>query len=95
MSKLPKDVQRRLAKLEALEAGGVDNWDFYDESIKEWRAENENEEKAESIVEEMLEAINPYIDQPAGSGCGYGISPEGYTVAVDILLRRKKEFNCQ
>lgn len=95
MSELPKDIQRKLAKLEALEAGGVDNWEFYDEAIKEWRAKNENEETAEDIVKEILAEIHDYIEEPAGRGCGYGIKPEGYEAAVKILLERFKEFRIE
>jgi hypothetical protein len=93
MSELPKDVLRKLAKLDALEAGGVDNWEFYAESLKNWREENENEETAESIVNEMLEVVQDYIEQPAGPGCGYSIKSKGYEAAVAILLKRNKEFS--
>lgn len=31
------DEQRDLEKLWALEGGGVDNWDNYDDSLDEWR----------------------------------------------------------
>ena len=31
------DVQKQLDKLQALEAGGVDNWEWYDESLDSWR----------------------------------------------------------
>jgi len=31
---ISKDDRRRLAKLDALEAGGVDNWDGYDFALK-------------------------------------------------------------
>jgi hypothetical protein len=34
--KLPVDVQQKLDKLEALEAGGVDNWEWYDASLEGW-----------------------------------------------------------
>ena len=30
-------------KLEALEAGGVDNWEWYDESLKEFREEEDED----------------------------------------------------
>lgn len=33
----------RDAKLSALEAGGVDNWEWYSESLREYWAEKENE----------------------------------------------------
>jgi len=30
------DAQERLDKLEALENGGADNWEWYGESIEDW-----------------------------------------------------------
>ena len=38
-----KDLQRAKAKLDALEAGGVDNWEWYSESHKDFRKETELE----------------------------------------------------
>lgn len=42
-----KEVQRDLEKLAALEAGGVDNWEWYGDSLAElfvqWDAEDEEE----------------------------------------------------
>lgn len=32
-----KENEERLGKLEALEMGGVDNWEWYDESLEDWR----------------------------------------------------------
>jgi hypothetical protein len=95
MSELSKEVQRKLAKLEALEAGGVDSWDFYEESLKKWMEENANQETAESIVDEMLDVVHDHIEQPAGPGCGYGIKSKGYEAAVAILLKRQKEFRSE
>ena len=39
-----KELERAEAKLNALEAGGVDNWDNYDVSLEEYRAVNELED---------------------------------------------------
>jgi len=39
-----KELERAEAKLNALEAGGVDNWDNYDDSLEEYRAVNELED---------------------------------------------------
>lgn len=45
---LPKEVKRDLAKLRALENGGVDNWEWYDQSLEDagW-PDDENEEGGE------------------------------------------------
>ena len=87
-----KEIERRLALLDALEAGGVGNWEGYDFATEEYRKTIGREEAAEEIVEEMLDALHVFIEQPAGSGCGYGIRPEGYAVATDILLKRFGEL---
>lgn len=39
-----KEVQRRLDKLQALENGGVDNWEWYDQSLEDW-FEDEGEDE--------------------------------------------------
>jgi len=45
LSKLAEAVQQRLDKLDALEAGGVDNWEWYDEAMSV--LDDEDEEDAE------------------------------------------------
>lgn len=89
---LTKEQERRLAKLDALEAGGVDNWEWYDEALKEYNETIGREEAAESIIDDILDAIHDYIEQPAGQGCGYGIQPKGYAIATEILLKRYGEL---
>jgi hypothetical protein len=89
---LTKEQERKLAKLAALEAGGVDNWEWYGESLKEYDETIGREEAAEEIIDDILEAIHDHIEQPAGMGCGYGINPEGYDIAVKILLKRYNEL---
>lgn len=37
------------AKLIALENGGVDNWDWYDDSLEEYRKRKENDDSNKSI----------------------------------------------
>lgn len=46
---LPKEVQRDVAKLRALEAGGVDNWEGYDWSLEDagWPDDEDEDEEDE------------------------------------------------
>lgn len=68
-------MQRQIAKLEALEAGGVDNWEWYGESLKDWFAENELMEAMDDAIEGINDVlVDADVDQPAGSGCGYSIA---------------------
>jgi len=72
-------------KLAALEAGGVDNWEWYSESLKEYWAENEKDEIIEDTVTEICEALCESIEEPAGVGCGYGVTEKG-TEELSIIL---------
>jgi hypothetical protein len=38
-----EDLQRSAAKLQALENGGVDNWEYYSKSLEEYYAEWEDD----------------------------------------------------
>ena len=67
-------MQRNLRKLEALEAGGVDSWDFYGDSLKDWRKENELHELVGGCIENINDIlVDAEVGEPAGSGCGYQI----------------------
>jgi len=52
-----KRLQMAVAKLEASEAGGVDNWEWYDESLKGYRATIEREENLEDLLDELCEVL--------------------------------------
>ena len=65
-----KQLERSEAKLNALEAGGVDNWDFYDESLKEYCAVNELEEKREALIDELEMAFGECAYEPSERGAG-------------------------
>lgn len=82
-----KELERAYAKLQALENGGVDNWEWYGESLKEWNKENALEELFEDTYEELLEIlVEARVDEPAGRGCGYSITPDEDSVRK--LLKR-------
>jgi len=79
-------LKRAQSKLEALEAGGVDNWEWYAESLKDWFKENECDE----LVEDMIATINDVlveadVDQPAGTGCGYSITFDEHQMSKFLL----------
>lgn len=74
-SKKLKELQLAQSKLNALEAGGVDNWEYYDESLESWHKENDYEEALEQFIENLYDVlVDAEVDQPAGSGCGYSIN---------------------
>ena len=85
-----QELEDMVAKLLALEAGGVDNWEHYDVSLEEYRKEKERREREEDwvafLVGELAEAASTNIDEPAGHGCGYGIEDSGLEL-IESLIR--------
>ena len=67
-------MQRQIAKLNALEAGGVDDWQWYEESLKEWRKDGALLELADAFVDDMNElSISAEVDFPAGREAGASV----------------------
>ncbi len=52
-----RELYNAESKLNALEAGGVDNWDFYDDSLKEWHEENKIEDAKIVLINDIQEVI--------------------------------------
>lgn len=88
-----REIKRRLAKLEALEAGGVDNWQYYDVALKDYNALNRKEELAEKVIEKLLDVLSSGIEEPAGRGCGYGFKEGVPREALDILMTCVEKFS--
>ena len=71
---LTEQTKRRLSKLDALEAGGVEDWEWYDESLKDWFADNEIEEELDNFIDEINDILaDAIISEPAGAGTGHAI----------------------
>lgn len=89
-----KDLEDCEAKLGALEMGGVDNWEWYGESLKGYFKEKELAEGMEDLVEEICEIANEGINEPAGRGCGFGLSEQfedSIEKAIRLYISKLKE----
>lgn len=94
-------MQRQIAKLNALEAGGVDNWDWYDESLNGWHKENAYDELIDDLVYEFSEAVNELgieadVDFPGGYECGANVtmpsSEDEAKTFINLVIKKYKEF---
>lgn len=86
---------RQISKLSALEAGGVDNWEWYDESLKDWHKENDLNDLIFSMCDWIYDAsIDAEVDYPAGRECGPSISitEEAALVAVRGIIKQYEAF---
>jgi len=80
------------AKLEALESGGVNNWDGYHIALAEYRKSVEVKEKIAVIFDDLVSIISNGLEEgvgggfkPAGMGTSYGISPDARIEALNLL----------
>ena len=80
-----RKLERDLKKLRALEAGGVDNWEWYGESLTDWFKENDEDELVDRMSDELVDFINDAaieaeVDYPAGRECGVNVNipPSSY-----------------
>ena len=84
---ITKEQQRRLAKLSALEAGGVDNWEFYDDALTEFKDTVEKEEKLEQLMEDIEVVLAQGAYEPSERGAGYSFTKESLEEAFEILKK--------
>ena len=85
-----KNLERAYSKLEALEAGGVCDWEWYGESLKEFHKEEQTEELIENYVDSILTVCSEEgdVEYPAGRECGANILLWDAEDAVSSLLRK-------
>ena len=86
-----KQLLRAEAKLHALEARGVDNWDWYEESLKEYYNTVQLEEDVESLVEDLSVILLHGAHEPSERGAGYATTQECLDEAVGVILHFIKD----
>lgn len=91
------ELEKAERKLSALEAGGVDNWEWYSESMSEFFKEEEQEEIIDELIENIIQIVNEDgdFDEPAGRGAGYSVNLDqaGELTLRNTLLRFIKKYN--
>ena len=81
-----RELEDSEAQLRALEAGGVDNWEWYGESMKSYNKEIEEREKIKILYDEIETIICSGVEEPAGHGAGYGVSDTASDEALKALI---------
>jgi len=80
------------SKLNALEAGGVDNWEFYGDSLTEWNAENELKESLNDLIQELSQVFGECAYEPSERGAGIAFDDDAYSEAMKLLIAKKVRF---
>lgn len=89
------ELLRAQETLSCLEAGGVDNWEFYNKAMKDY-VDPEERIKIEAQAKEILDYLASYTDvdkDPAGPGTGYAVyfNPEAKKAITQMLIKINKE----
>jgi hypothetical protein len=87
-SKELKRLQIAAAKLAALDAGDVDNWEWYDESLKDFRATIQREEDLESLLDELCVILFTSAYEPSDRGTGFACTETAKADALKLLHER-------
>lgn len=87
-----KELEKAEAKLNALENGGVDNWEWYDQAMTSYNDSVELEEKCEELLEEIECALLVGVYEPSERGAGFAASDDAREQTLDILILFAKEL---
>lgn len=80
-----KDLQRAEARLQALEAAGVDNWDGYDDALEPYRQEIETEERRDELLDDIISELAGGAYEPSERGAGFAFHDEAIDKARAVL----------
>jgi hypothetical protein len=81
------ELERAERKLEALEAGGVDNWEGYSDSLHEYAAEEMINEEAGALLDVICELLCQGVYEPSESGAGVAFRPEDEVLALAEIVK--------
>lgn len=87
-----KELEKAEAKLNALENGGVDNWEWYDQAMTSYNDSIELEEKCEELLEEIECALLVGVYEPSERGAGFAASDDAREQTLEILMRFAKDL---
>jgi len=87
-----KQLERMEAKLNALESGGVDNWDFYDDALEQYHLENEVEERICNLITALSETFGECAYEPSERGAGIAFDDKVNDIVTKVLVEHKVTF---
>jgi|SRR6478735_35505 len=87
-----KELEKAEAKLNALENGGVDNWEWYDQAMTAYNDSVELEEKVEQLLEDIECTLLVGVYEPSERGAGFAASDDAREQTLEILMNFAKEL---
>ena len=83
-----RELEKAAFKLQCLEDGGVDNWDYYDVSMEPYYKKVDREEKIESLLNDICEALGTGAYEPSERGAGLAFSQGSEAAALAIMMEK-------
>jgi hypothetical protein len=80
-----KDIE---AQWQALEAGGVDNWEGYHDAMAPYYEMKEAEAAYEGLADDILEVVGEYAYEPSERGAGFEVYPHGVDTLLELLKKK-------
>lgn len=87
-----KELERAESKLRALESGGVDNWEYYGESLSGYYRQVSFEDEITEIILEIATILLEGAFEPSEHGAGYATTDEAITDAEKYLASRAHDI---
>lgn len=78
---------RSFETLEALEAGGVDNWEGYELALSDLNQKRLEERELKKLSEEIVERLEYLIYEPSERGSGFSFRDDPTETVLDLLKK--------
>jgi len=72
-------------RLELLEAGGVDNWDGYDDAMEPYRMTAELNERREEFLDDLMSHLAGGAYEPSERGAGFTFDDDSIDSAYELM----------
>ena len=80
-----KELRRAEEKLTALERGGVDNWQGYEDALAEYWATTELEETKATLLDEIIQILGENAYEPSERGAGIAFSNDAEDMCMKVM----------
>ncbi len=85
-----KSLEEQARRLQALEAGGVDNWEGYEDAMQPiWKREAEVD-LCSKVLDEICEILCESTYEPSERGAGFTFTGSAQEEALEILISHLK-----
>lgn len=91
--KILEELLDKEAKLNALENGGVDNWEFYNEAIRDYENYKIKQEKEVELINNLLSDLSQMVSMPSEPQAGYGFEDIDASQVVKDFIKKIRDLD--